>query len=295
MLSVPLAPPTPMNAKTLVAMTGATTIIGFDAVNQQFIAWTPDAPNDGFSIEGGHGYIVNVPKAREFAFVGAPWTDPMPKTTEVSAAAPSALSVGNPEAAWAFVVSGHLEGLPAFDGYTVSVRNLRTYQQLTTPVQENYFAAATADLTRQSVVKAGDVLEVEVIAPDGTVESQTRRFTVTPEHLTKAVLSLRLDGIGRPDAYQLSQNYPNPFNPETWIPYQLAKDNEVSISIYETTGRLIRTLSLGFQSAGFYNSQGRAAYWDGQNALGEPVASGIYFYTLTAGDFTATRKLLIVK
>ena len=59
--------------------------------------------------------------------------------------------------------------------------------------------------------------------------------------------------------------------------------------------RLIRTLSLGFQSAGFYNSQGRAAYWDGRNALGEPVASGIYFYQLTTPSFQHTRRLVIVK
>ncbi len=93
----------------------------------------------------------------------------------------------------------------------------------------------------------------------------------------------------------LLANYPNPFNPETWIPYQLAKDSEVSIRIYDTTGRVVRTLQLGHQAAGFYTDRSRSAYWDGRNALGEPVASGVYFYTLTAGDFTATRKLLIRK
>ena len=98
-----------------------------------------------------------------------------------------------------------------------------------------------------------------------------------------------------PKENKLLANWPNPFNPETWIPYQLTQDSPVSVSIYETTGKLVRTLSLGFQSAGFYNSQGRAAYWDGRNDVGEPVASGVYFYTLTAGDFTATRKLLIKK
>ena len=75
MLSVPLAPPTPMTAKNLVAMTGATTIITLDAANQKFVAWTPGAPDDGFPIEGGKGYIVNVPENRNFAFVGAPWKD----------------------------------------------------------------------------------------------------------------------------------------------------------------------------------------------------------------------------
>ena len=90
-------------------------------------------------------------------------------------------------------------------------------------------------------------------------------------------------------------NYPNPFNPETWIPYQLAEPAEVSISIYAADGRLVRTLDLGHQPVGIYESRARSAYWDGRNALGEPVASGVYFYTLIAGDFTATRKMLIRK
>ena len=93
----------------------------------------------------------------------------------------------------------------------------------------------------------------------------------------------------------LLANFPNPFNPETWIPYQLAKDAEVTLHIYSVNGTLIRTLTLGHQPAGFYYSRSRAAYWDGRNAVGEPVASGVYFYTITAGDFTATRKMLIRK
>ena len=98
-----------------------------------------------------------------------------------------------------------------------------------------------------------------------------------------------------PKETALLPNYPNPFNPETWIPYQLAKPAEVSISIYATDGQLVRTLDLGHQGVGIYESRSRAAYWDGRNELGEPVASGVYFYTLTAGEFTATRKMLIRK
>ena len=100
---------------------------------------------------------------------------------------------------------------------------------------------------------------------------------------------------GIPEATVLHANYPNPFNPETWIPYQLAKPADVSISIYAADGQLVQTLALGLQPAGIHENRGRAAYWDGRNALGEPVASGLYFYTLSAGDFTATRKMLIVK
>ncbi len=93
----------------------------------------------------------------------------------------------------------------------------------------------------------------------------------------------------------LLPNYPNPFNPETWIPYQLAEAANVSISIYAVDGKLVRTLDLGHQPVGIYESRNRAAHWNGRNALGEPAASGVYFYTLTAGEFTATRKMLIMK
>ena len=93
----------------------------------------------------------------------------------------------------------------------------------------------------------------------------------------------------------LLANYPNPFNPETWIPYQLAKPTEVTLTIYAVDGKLVRTLDLGHQPVGIYESKSRAAYWDGKNEIGESVASGVYFYTLTAGDFTATRKMLIRK
>ncbi|MCY3742861.1 MAG: T9SS type A sorting domain-containing protein [Candidatus Poribacteria bacterium] len=98
-----------------------------------------------------------------------------------------------------------------------------------------------------------------------------------------------------PEETALLPNYPNPFNPETWIPYQLAQPADVALKIYDIQGHVVRDLDLGHQRAGMYHSQARAAYWDGKNAVGEPVASGVYFYTFTAGDFTATRKMLIRK
>ena len=98
-----------------------------------------------------------------------------------------------------------------------------------------------------------------------------------------------------PKETALLPNYPNPFNPETWIPYHLAEPAEVTVAIHTADGKLVRTLALGNQRAGIYQSRSRAAYWDGKNEVSEPVASGIYFYTLTAGDFTATKKMLIRK
>ena len=98
-----------------------------------------------------------------------------------------------------------------------------------------------------------------------------------------------------PSQTKLLLNYPNPFNPETWIPYQLATATDVSVSIYSVNGTLVRTLALGHQAAGVYQSKSQAAYWDGRNELGEQVASGVYFYTLTAGGFSATGKMLVRK
>ena len=98
-----------------------------------------------------------------------------------------------------------------------------------------------------------------------------------------------------PEETKLLLNYPNPFNPETWIPYQLAKATDVTVSIYSVNGTLVRTLALGHQAAGVYQTKSRAAYWDGRNELGERIASGVYFYTLIAGDFSATGKMLVRK
>ena len=104
---------------------------------------------------------------------------------------------------------------------------------------------------------------------------------------------------------KLLANYPNPFNPETWIPYRLAEDAFVTLTIYDGRGQVVRTLNVGHRIAAVYENQSKAIYWDGKNGLGEQVASGVYFYTLTAGrsgfsvphrsDFSATRKMMILK
>ena len=101
--------------------------------------------------------------------------------------------------------------------------------------------------------------------------------------------------VSLPAETALLPNYPNPFNPETWMPYQLAAPAAVTVTIYAADGQVVRALPLGFQPAGTYHNKDRAAYWDGRNRIGEPVASGLYFYTLTAGDTTATRRMLIRK
>ena len=98
-----------------------------------------------------------------------------------------------------------------------------------------------------------------------------------------------------PNKTALLANYPNPFNPETWIPYHLSNDADVTLTIYDTKGVLVRQLDLGHQQAGYYTNRTRAAYWDGRNHLGEAVGSGVYFYHLSAGDYSTMRKMVILK
>jgi len=98
-----------------------------------------------------------------------------------------------------------------------------------------------------------------------------------------------------PPKFALLQNFPNPFNPETWIPFQLPKDADVVLEIYNLNGQLVRTLSLGMLPAGYYDGQSTATYWDGRTDTGEKISSGIYFYRLTAGDYSAIKRMVVVK
>ena len=133
----------------------------------------------------------------------------------------------------------------------------------------------------------------------GTVQAWIQQAQVADDGsavFREGIANLKqLLAVSMPQKTALLANYPNPFNPETWIPYQLAKPADVTLRIYAADGKLVRTLALGHQAVGKYHQRSRAAYWDGKNATGEPVASGVYFYTLTVGDFTATRRMLIKK
>ena len=117
----------------------------------------------------------------------------------------------------------------------------------------------------------------------------------SPDALKTLVYLQQLIATARPEQTQLLANYPNPFNPETWIPYELATDTDVRITIYAANGVVVRTLQLGQQSAGYYTDRERAAYWDGRNASGETVASGVYFYQLETDEMSTLRKMVILK
>ena len=287
MISVPLKPTAPYTARSLMAALSSTMLIQYNTQTGSFEGFTADAPDNGFAIKGGQGYIVNVPQAQTFTFRGSAWTNPS------SAAAAPAVPMDSVPGAWAFVVSGKF--INTAEGYTVSVTNTRTNVTVTDTVKHGYFATVFGDLTQKAVVQVGDVLTVHVLDPVGNIVVEPTVHTVTSKMVETAFVSLAIEITPQPEITLLLQNYPNPFNPETWIPYQLSEASTVTITIYDVTGSIVRSLDLGHQATGFYRSRSQAAYWDGKNNLGENVASGIYFYQIQAGEFTATRRMLILK
>ena len=212
--------------------------------------------------------------------------------------APAAPALATYDSAWAFIVTSDIHGMETGTAYTLVAENLRTgviaTENLTSTAKRS--SAIWADLNRKSVVEAGDRLKVALYDDRGSIVSGPFQRTVTTMDIRNAFLSLQLNvGDVQPQDTLLAQNFPNPFNPETWIPYQLSKATEVKIDIYDISGHLVRSLDLGWQPVGAYMMPSSAAYWDGKNAVGERVASGIYFYTLQTSDFAATRRMVILK
>ena len=212
--------------------------------------------------------------------------------------APAAPALATYKSAWAFIVTSDIHGMETGTAYTLVAENLHTgiiaTENVTNAAKRS--SAVWADLNRKSVVEAGDKLKVALYDENGRIVSGPFQRTVTTSDIRNAFLSLQLNvGDIQPQDTLLAQNFPNPFNPETWIPYQLSKATEVKIDIYDISGHLVRSLDLGWQPVGSYMMPSSAAYWDGKNAVGERVASGIYFYTLQTSDFAATRRMVILK
>ncbi|MDE0634869.1 MAG: 5'-nucleotidase C-terminal domain-containing protein [Candidatus Poribacteria bacterium] len=282
MISLPLMPNEPDTARSFMEKTGATMIIELDAAAQRFIGWTANSTGNGFSIEGGKGYIINVPTPKTVSFSGSAW-----QNTASPAAAPMQPSIPK---TWAFVLRAQLEGI---NGVKLTVYNGHT--RVAEAVASNNFHAAWADMNRQAVISVGDTLTIKVRDTTGTL-IRTLQHEISAADIRRAFTELRLTPADLiPKRTVLLANYPNPFNPETWLPYQLANDVEVTICIYSSAGQLVRNLDLGFQQAGYYIGKSRAAYWDGRNDSGERLASGVYFYQLSTSESSATRKMVIRK
>ena len=178
---------------------------------------------------------------------------------------------------------------------------------------KNVPANSPVDINRDGVVNILDLIGVAQGFAESPSAPAVATENITPALIEAWIAQARLEDDGSvafrqgisnlvnllseliPEDTVLYPNYPNPFNPETWIPYQLAIPAFVTLTIYDMNGQTVRRLALGHQAAGMYQSRIRAVYWDGRNQLGESVASGLYFYTLTAGEFTATHKMLIMK
>ena len=162
---------------------------------------------------------------------------------------------------------------------------------------EDLIAVATV-LDRAPAAPVGQPQTERQITPAGVQRwlSLAQGVNLTDARLQKGILFLEQLLVSLlPKETSLLSNYPNPFNPETWMPYRLAADAWVQLTIYDQTGQVVRTIDIGHQVAGAYERRSRAIYWDGRNHLGEQVASGVYFYHLDAGDYSQTRKMLILK
>ena len=180
----------------------------------------------------------------------------------------------------------------------VTVKNLSTGREVANTAVDDRgaYRLTIVDIETGRVAMVGDILEISAQSSQPLIGVEPMEYTVTVEDVKQGWIQLpALIAYEIPAETALLYNYPNPFNPETWIPYQLAEEADVTLMIYDMNGQLIRRLAVGHQAAGMYQSRNRAAYWDGRNQLGESVASGLYFYTLRAGEFSATRRMLILK
>jgi hypothetical protein len=272
-------------------------LIFYDAVDAKFATYSDQAPETDIAITGDLGLIVVIgDKDQSLNLVGQPWSNP-----PAGEAPPTAvLSPLDALATPALVVDGtliHEVTGSILNGLSVTVRNLSTGVSLTDTTGSiagyGSFSVAFVGLDNYAA-KVGDVIELNVAAQSFRVEPIQYTLTETDIELSRVTLGELIARV-IPSRSELLSNFPNPFNPETWIPFNLAETADAVVTIYDVYGHLVRTIDLGSLHAGLYSTKAKAAYWNGTNAFGERVASGIYFYHLQAGEFSATRRMVILK
>ena len=274
MISLPVKPVQPITAQSLLTQLDATVIIRLDVSRQIFVPYVPDISLD-FSIDGGSGYIVNVTQPKTVRFSGTVWDNVH--------AAPNPASV---LPTWAFVIGGKTNQL---DVEKIRVRHLSNQAEYPVTLNDDRYTLTLADLNRTEVVKKGDRLQI-------LVNDSRINYIITSVDLNRAFARIDVAASALiPTDFQLLPNYPNPFNPETWIPFNLPQSAQVRIQIYDMKGQVVRNIEVGSRPAGNYHSPGRAVYWDGKTDLGEMVASGVYFYHLSAGNYASIRRMVILK
>ena len=183
-------------------------------------------------------------------------------------------------------------------GFRVKVKNLSTNGMVatTTEDEETGYQLTVVDIETARAARIGDIFEISAQSPNPSIGGEPLQYTITAEDVKRSLIQLPvLIAYEIPTETELLPNYPNPFNPETWIPYRLAEDAFVTLTIYDQAGQLVRTLDVGHRIAAVYENRSKAIYWDGRNQVGEGVASGVYFYHLSAGDYSAIQKMVILK
>ena len=265
-------------------------------------------PGD-IAITGGQSFILNAGQAATVPVSGAGWTNP-----SGTGAAPSVVTIGSevsdvtPILALRGSIVDEDSGLSSTN-FRITVKNRSTGKSVASVIRDEHHSRSNVwgldgigyqltdvDLETKRAATIGDILEISAQSPHPLIGVEPLEYTVTAEDVTKGWIQLpALVAYEIPAETALLRNYPNPFNPETWIPYQLAHAADVTLTIYDTKGALVRQLDLGYQQAGYYTNRTRAAYWDGRNHLGEAVGSGLYFYQLQAGDYSTLRKMVILK
>ena len=256
-----------------------------------------DDPGD-IEITGGQSFILTAQRAATVDISGDGWTNVSGMAT-APAIALTGIEVGDTTPVLGLRGSIVDEETGANQvGIRVTVKNLSTSEKVATVTgdDEAGYRITVVDVEMRRAATIGDILEISAQSPNPFIGVEPLRYTVTAEDVKRSLIQLPgLITYEIPAETKLLHNYPNPFNPETWIPYRLAKDAFVVLTIYDGSGRVVRTLEVGHQTAAVYESRSKAVYWDGRNGFGEQVASGVYFYHLSAGDFSATRKMVILK
>ena len=259
------------------------------------------AGDDGdISVTGGQAFLLRASEAAMVTLSGEGW-----KHTAATAA-PSLVLGGlqvsgtTPVLALSGSVIDQGQRINSAD-FRVIVKNLSSGNAVATVIESSAraqvgYQLTVVDMERGRAAAIGDILEISVRSTAASIGVEPLRYTVTVEDVKRSWIQLPALAIYEiPAETELLRNYPNPFNPETWIPYRLAEDAFVTLTIYDGSGQVVRTLDVGHQVAAVYESRSKAVYWDGRNGFGEQVASGVYFYHLSAGDFSATRKMVILK
>ena len=266
--------------------------------NKEFKAVGQRGDDGDIEITGGQSFILTAQQAATVAISGEAWT----RISRMTAATPMTLKgirAGNttPVLALRGAVVDERTGVNQA-GIRVTVKNLSTSKAVTrmNSSEEVGYRFTVVDIETGRAATIGDILEISAQSPHPFIGVKPLRYTVTAEDVKRGRIQLpALVAYEIPTETELLHNYPNPFNPETWIPYRLAADAFVTLTIYDGSGQVVRTLDVGHRIAAVYEGQSKAIHWDGRNDVGETVASGVYFYTLTAGEYAATRKMVILK